>query len=219
MCGRYTVTVAPEELGARFGAEVPPEAGPRYNAAPSQTLPVMLNEDKKVISLLRWGLVPRWSKDPSTGYKMINARSETLTEKPSYREPFKKRRCLVLADSFYEWQKTPSGKVPMRIMLKSGEPFAFAGLWEAWHDPESDAVLRTFTIITCGANDLVKPIHERMPVILPRESEAAWLDNSAGEKVWKELLRPYAAASMQTYAVSSRVNAAGVDDPALIQPA
>jgi putative SOS response-associated peptidase YedK len=124
---------------------------PRYNAAPTQQLPALLNEDARQIQLLRWGLVPHWAKTPSTDYSMINARAETVQQKPTFREALLKRRCLVLADSFYEWQKTASGKTPMRIMLKSGEPFAFAGLWEAWQDRATGEVLRSFTIVTTEA--------------------------------------------------------------------
>ena len=151
------------------------------------------------------------------GNQMINARAETLTEKPTYRRTFEKRRCLVLADSFYEWQKTSSGKVPMRIMLKSGEPFAFAGLWESWKDPEGEW-LKTFTIITGKPNDVVAPIHDRMPMILLPENESVWLDNNAGEEVWKDLLKPYPSELMTAYPVSKRVNTPANDDPGLLQP-
>ncbi|MEP7287002.1 MAG: SOS response-associated peptidase [Chloroflexota bacterium] len=222
MCGRYSITVPTEALIERFEA-VPspqvPRSEPRYNAAPSQNLPVLLNNGTRQIEYLRWGLIPHWSKDTSTAYKMINARAETLTSKPSYREPLRKRRCLVLADGFYEWQKTGKTKTPMRMTLKSGEPFAFAGLWENWHDPESDLVVRTFTIITGKPNEVVAPIHDRMPIILLPKNEKIWLDNDAGEEAWENILQPYPADLMMAYPVSARVNATTNDDPSLIERA
>jgi putative SOS response-associated peptidase YedK len=217
MCGRYTVSADPEQLAERFSAVLPPGLlQPRYNAAPTQQLPVLLNEDERQIQLLRWGLVPHWAKTPSTDYSMINARAETVEQKPTFREALHKRRCLVLADSFYEWQKTATGKIPMRIMLKSGEPFAFAGLWEAWQDRATGEVLRSFTIITTNANELISPIHNRMPVIFLPKDENAWLDNQAAPDAWLGLLHPYAADLMKTYPVSARVNSPANDDPSLV---
>jgi putative SOS response-associated peptidase YedK len=220
MCGRYTVAVPAEQLAQRFDATIPPDVQQRYNAAPSQELPVLLNEiseddAKREIQLLRWGLIPHWAKDATIANKMINARAETLAEKPAYRDALKKHRCLVLADSFYEWQKTESGKVPMRIMMKSGEPFAFAGLWSNWKNPDGEWV-RTFTIITGKPNDVVAPIHNRMPAILRPEDEATWLDNGAGETIWLNMLQPYPSELMMAYPVSSRVNVPANDDPSLI---
>jgi len=222
MCGRYSITVPTNQLAERFDAAPPTEApAPHYNASPTQALPVLLNEGERQIQLLRWGLIPHWSKDMSTAYKMINARSETLDEKPSYRDPFNKRRCLVLADGFYEWQKTGKGKIPMRFTLKSGEPFAFAGLWENWKDPNDPDGnwLRTFTIITGQPNSLVAPVHDRMPMILLPENEKAWLDNEAGPTIWHDILRPYPAELMRAYPVSTRLNVTTNDDPSLIAPA
>jgi putative SOS response-associated peptidase YedK len=220
MCGRYTITVQPELLAERFNAALPPEMSePRYNAAPSQTLPVILNENEQQIQLLRWGLVPHWSQTPDTGYRMINARAETLEEKTTFRESLRRRRCLVLADGFYEWKKTGDGKVPMRITLKSDEPFAFAGLWETWKDRETGELLRTFTIITTTPNDLMVPIHDRMPAILLPEVEKTWLDDSAGPEAWRELLRPYPADLMRAYPVSKLVNSPSNESPALVAPA
>ena len=217
MCGRFSIFADPERLAERFDASLPEEGlRPRYNAAPTQNLPVILNEDERHIQLLRWGLVPFWAEDPAIGSRMINARSETLAEKPSFRTPLKKRRCLVLADGFYEWQKTPDGKVPMRITLKTSEPFAMAGLWETWKEPTGD-LLRTFTIITTSPNDLLEPIHNRMPVILPREHEAIWLDNDADQGIWLDMLRPYPAELMTAYPVSKRVNYVGNDDQEVVQ--
>ncbi|MBX3062581.1 MAG: SOS response-associated peptidase [Anaerolineae bacterium] len=226
MCGRYTVTVDPETLAQRFDATLPPAEelyNPRYNAAPTQHLPVLRTkkDGERRIEMLRWGLIPSWTKTLDNKYSMINARAETLTDKPAYRNALQRRRCLVLADSFYEWQKTDDdGKIPMRIMLESGEPFAFAGLWETWHNPEDENdVIRSFTIITTSANDLVKPIHDRMPVILRPEDESRWLNDESGMDVWTDLLRPYPAGQMKTYPVSRRVNVATTDDADLIRPA
>lgn len=231
MCGRFTIFADPERLAERFHASLPEtDLQPRYNAAPTQFLPVILNEDPLAIELLQWGLVPLWAKDPSIGSRMINARSETLAEKPAFRAAFKKRRCLVLADGFYEWlrstpeaggrsgQKAPGGKQPMRITLASGEPFAFAGLWETWDAPDGSP-MRTFTIITCEPNDLVAPIHNRMPAILLPEHESIWLDNAAEPAIWQDILRPYPADRMTAYPVSRRVNFVGNDDAELVKRA
>jgi putative SOS response-associated peptidase YedK len=222
MCGRYTITADPTQLAERFNAAHPAELiQPRFNVAPTQSLPVLLNEGERQIQLLRWGLIPRWAKEPSNDYSMINARAETLEEKNTYRDAFRKRRCLVLADSFYEWQKTPDvkTKVPMRIMLKSGQPFAFAGLWETWKDHETGELIRSFTIITTTPNDLVEPIHNRMPAILLPELENEWINNDAGPDVWRDLLKPYPADLMTAYPVSKRVNSPANDDPSVLQPA
>lgn len=218
MCGRFTLFADPDRLAERFEASLP-EAGlqPRYNAAPTQHLPVILNEDPSAIQLLQWGLIPFWAKDPAIGSRMINARAETLAEKPSFRTAFKKRRCLVLADGFYEWMKTPDGKQPMRITLASGEPFAMAGLWESWDAPDGSP-LRTFTIVTGQPNTLVAPIHDRMPAILLPEHEAIWLDNAAEPAIWQDILRPYPAERMTAYPVSRRVNFVGNDDAGLVLP-
>ncbi len=218
MCGRFTIFADPDRLAERFEASLP-EAGlqPRYNAAPTQHLPVILNEDPPAIQLLQWGLIPSWAKDPAIGSRMINARAETLAEKPSFRAAFKKRRCLVLADGFYEWMKTPDGKQPMRITLASGEPFAMAGLWESWGAPDGSP-LRTFTIVTGQPNALVAPIHDRMPAILLPEHEAIWLDNAAEPAIWQDILRPYPAERMTATPVSRRVNFVGNDDAGLVLP-
>jgi putative SOS response-associated peptidase YedK len=227
MCGRYTITSNAEQLAARFGAAPADAEGgaamgaalePRFNAAPTQTLPVILNQAPEQIQLLRWGLVPRWAKDASGGAKMINVRAETVEEKPSFRDAVRKRRCLVLADSFYEWQQTPAGKVPMRIMLASGEPFAFAGIWELWRDPQGE-LLRSFAIITTAPNPLVAPIHNRMPAILRPEHERLWLDDNPDATPWREVLGPFPAEAMVAYPVSRLVNSPANDTPAVIAAA
>lgn len=217
MCGRFTIFADPGRLAERFQAALPPDGlSPRYNAAPTQQLPVILNDGPPAIQLLQWGLIPFWAKDPTIGSRMINARAETLVEKPAFRAAFKKRRCLVLADGFYEWQKTPGGKQPMRITLASGEPFAMAGLWETWDAPDGSP-LRTFTIITGEPNELVAPIHNRMPAILLPEHEAIWLDNAAEPAIWLDMLRPHPAERMAACPVSRRVNFVGNDDAGLVE--
>jgi putative SOS response-associated peptidase YedK len=222
MCGRYTITVAPDKLAEHFGASLPQiDLVPRYNVAPTQDLPVLINEGDRAIQMLHWGLIPRWAKEASIGNNLINARAETLQEKPAFRDAFKKRRCLVLADGFYEWKRTDEGKIPMRITLQSGEPFAFAGLWEFWKPadaPKEDPWLRSFTIITTTPNELMETIHNRMPVILSPEAQKLWLDNEAGADDWYSVLRPYDANDMRAYPVSKRVNSPAFDDHSLIEP-
>jgi putative SOS response-associated peptidase YedK len=219
MCGRYTITTPTEQLAERFEAAPPAEApAPRYNAAPTQGLPVLLNKEPGQIQLLRWGLIPFWSKDASIGSRMINVRSETAAEKPSFREALRKRRCLVLADGFYEWQDTPEGKQPFRFILASGEPFAFAGIWENWKDPEGNLV-RTFAILTVDPNALVAPVHNRMPAMLLPEHERLWLDARAEDEPWQQALRPYPSDLMRSYPVSKLVNSPSNDSEALIAQA
>lgn len=217
MCGRYMITTDAEQLALRFGAEAPAAGvAARYNAAPTQKLPVIVNAEPLRIQLNSWGLVPAWARDKTSGTGLINARLETAAERPSFRDAWRQRRCLVLADGFYEWQRTARGKVPMRITLKSNEPFAFAGLWEEWRGANEPA-LRTFTILTTTPNDLMAPIHKRMPVILRPEQEAAWLDTEA-DRDWQRELEPFPADLMAAYPVSSRVNSPRYDDPSLIEP-
>ena len=207
MCGRYTLTVDPAQLMERFDLQTADVAvTPRYNIAPSQSVAVIYDESPNTLSEARWGLIPSWSKDASIGYKMFNARSETLLEKPSFRSLIKKRRCLILADSLYEWRLNEDGtKTPMRIQLKSKEAFAFAGLWDVWKTPEGER-LKTCTIITGEPNELVAPIHNRLAIILPREVEREWIDpnNDVGHVV--SLLKPYPSELMQAYEVSKKVN-------------
>ncbi len=219
MCGRYSVTVNPSQLAEHFDALPPVEPeSPRYNAAPTQNLPTLLNDGDRHIQLLRWGLIPHWAKDAAQGNRMINVRVESLTEKPTFKNTLQKRRCLVLADGFYEWQKNEHGKTPMRFTLKSGEPFAFAGLWELWNNPEGELV-RTFTILTTTPNELVESVHNRMPVILLPENEKTWLSNDAETGDWLKVLNPYPADLMKVYAVSPKINSPSNDDPSVIEPA
>ncbi len=222
MCGRYSLTQGVEVLQLRFAfMEEDFDLKPRYNIAPSQNAPVVMVEDEgRRLRMMRWGLVPSWAKEASIGNKMINARSETLAEKPSFKKSLKQRRCLVLADGFYEWQAPKEGKgrkTPMRILLKSREPFAFAGLWDLWKDPDGDELL-SFTIITTQANDLIKGIHERMPVILAPEEEEIWL-NAGSDQTDRllSLLDPYPAKAMDVYEVSTAVNSPSNDRPECIE--
>src|SRR3989337_1499416 len=181
MCGRMTLTTDKDDIQSRWGFIDPSGVldliKPRFNISPSQNSPtVIVNQDNRELKMMRWGLIPFWAKDISIGYKMINAKAETLSEKPSFRKSFKDKRCLVLADGFYEWKKPDKKtKIPLRFVLKSREPFAFAGLWDQWKNPDGE-ILLSFTIITIYANELMAPIHDRMPVILQEKDESKWLD-------------------------------------------
>jgi putative SOS response-associated peptidase YedK len=222
MCGRFTLTVDPADLKeafewVNFGNA---EFTPRYNIAPTQPLAVIPNTGDNKLDFFTWGLVPFWAKDPSIGNRMINARSETLGEKPSFKNAFKRRRCLILADGFYEWQKIPGEKTkqPMYIQMKDGRPFAFAGLWEDWHSPDGSQILSA-TIITTEPNQLLKPIHNRMPVILPDSAYQQWLQpGEVDVQKLNPLLRPFDADQMQAYPVSRMVNNPKNDSPSNISP-
>lgn len=219
MCGRFTLFLDAETLREEFGlTEVPADFSPRYNIAPSMQLAVVTSAESRKAEWMRWGLVPSWAKDPAIGNKLINARSETLIEKPSFRNAYQRRRCLILADGFYEWKrgegKSPS--IPYYFHLADKKPFAFAGLWEFWRSPEGED-LRSCTIITCAANRLVASVHDRMPVILPAEIADQWLAPSPVEKL-QPLLAPLDPARMRAYPVSRAVNAPGFDNPDLIHP-
>ena len=218
MCGRYTQTASPGELFLRFGFRNRDFfLKPRFNLAPGQQAPVVLFEDGRTLAMMQWGLVPSWAREPSIGYKMINARAETLSEKASFKKLLPTRRCLVLADGFYEWAKLERGKAPMRFRLKGGGPFAFAGLWDRWRKPDG-GVLRTFTIITTRANELMRSVHDRMPVILRRDAEAAWLDPDVqGVVELGEMLTPYSSEEMESYYVSAMVNSPRNDLPQCIE--
>jgi len=206
MCGRYVISVSPGELASHFNAALPEGSEgtvqSRLNAAPSEVLPVLLNEGARQIQLLKWGLIPRWADDAAIGNKLINARAETIDEKPSFKDAFKKRRCLVLADGFYEWKDLGGRKKqPIKFTLASGTPFAFAGLWETWKAPDG-VMQRTFTIITTTPNELVAPVHDRMPVILRPDFEKVWLDNEAAPSDWLSVLVPFPAEAMTSEPVT-----------------
>ncbi len=217
MCGRYDLNTPPIKLKTRFQTDfgrIAQELSPRYNIAPSMPVPVIRIEDgKRWAALMTWGLVPRWTKDVS-GVNLINARGESLAEKPMFRDAYKRRRCLIPADGFYEWKRDAAGKQPWRFTMADKEPFAMAGIWEEWG--KEGGKRQTCAIITIGANELMAPIHDRMPVIISPETYARWLD-PANESVF-ELLVPYPAEEMVAYPVSTRVNTPKNDDPALIEP-
>lgn len=215
MCGRFTQSQSIPWIAQEFGiAEVSCDLGPSYNIAPTQKVAVVVTDGVKKLVSVRWGLVPSWAKDISIGSKMINARAETITEKASYKNAFKKRRCLVVADGFYEWQNVGDSKRPVYIRLKSGKPFGFAGLYEVWKPQEGDAIT-TCTIITTEANELMVPIHARMPVIIPRQHEDLWLNPETEAPGW--LLKPYPAEEMEAYPVSKRVNSPKNNSPLCIE--
>ena len=220
MCGRYSLILTIGELQNRF--EFDGERlgyAPGYNIAPTQNVLTVVGGESRRGGYMRWGLIPLWAKDMSIGSRMINARSETVAEKPSFRNALRRRRCLVLADGFYEWQRVGKSKRPMRIVMRSGEPFAFAGLWETWRDPEG-TVIPSCTIITTTPNDLLRPIHNRMPVILPRDIEDFWLDESVDDPAaLTSVLTPYPDDAMEAYEVSSLVNSVANKGPEVIERA
>jgi putative SOS response-associated peptidase YedK len=224
MCGRYTQMRTWAELLDLYGIaeSLSPSNFPaRYNIAPTQAVPVVRQQQasgERELVTLRWGLVPSWAKDIAIGARMINARAETLADKPSFRAAFKERRCLIVADGFYEWQARPKGpKQPWFITVEDARPFAFAGLWEEWWDAGS-TLIETCTIVTTEANAALRPIHARMPAILPPGRFDAWLDPAAAVADLKALLAPYAGA-MATRPVGRRVNVVGNDDPSCVEPA
>ena len=218
MCGRYSLKADLGELAQRFefdGDWLAFES--KYNVAPTQEVLTVVGGESRRAGYMRWGLIPSWAKDPSIGSRTINARAETVADKPSFRNALR-RRCLVLADGFYEWQKSGSRRRPMRVVMRSGEPFAFAGLWETWRDPEGE-VVPSCTIITTEANDLLRAIHDRMPVILSRDGEDLWLDVAEGDPAaLAHVLKPYPADEMEAYEVSSIVNSYTNDGPEVIEP-
>jgi len=219
MCGRFTLVSPFVAVTERFHAAAPQDFRPRYNIAPGQDVLCVIRDGENRIEHLRWGLIPFWAKDPAIGNRLINVRAETVAEKPSFRSAFAKRRCLVVADGFYEWRPEGKRKVPVYIFLKSKKPFGFAGLYENWKDPGGREI-RTCTIITTEANDLVRPIHDRMPVILPEGVEDRWLDPSEGSRErLQAILTPYPAGEMAAFDVTSIVNSAAHDAPDCITPA
>jgi putative SOS response-associated peptidase YedK len=222
MCGRYTQTRHLEALAKRFRVLLPdaPELDlpPRYNVAPSQAAHVVAApEGRPRLELMRWGLIPGWAKDASIAFKTINARAETLSEKPAFRDAFARRRCLVAADGFYEWKKEGKAKRPMRIALREDGLFAMAGLWDSWID-QAGKELRSFTIVTVPANAALEGLHDRMPAILRPEDEAAWLEPHASPEALARALRPLEADRLVLAPVSSRVNAAANEGPELLRP-
>ncbi|MBB6645437.1 SOS response-associated peptidase [Halobellus ruber] len=232
MCGRYTLMTPAAELEARFDAtfEDPPE--PRYNCAPGQSLPVVADDEPDRFRTFKWGLIPSWADDAAVGNDLINARAETVEEKPSFAESFERRRCLVPADGFYEWVREGAAKQPYRVAFDDDRPFAMAGLWDRWEPThtqtglgdfgggggasEADAV-ESFTVITTEPNDVVADLHHRMAVVLDPDEESTWLHGSTEEAA--ELLDPHPSEGWQAYPVSTRVNSPANDGPDLVEPA
>ncbi len=222
MCGRFARRSTQEVLADWFGVELEdiPGFGPSYNIAPQSIQPVVrVNADtgKREFVPMRWGLVPYWAKDAKIGYSTINARAEEVASKPLFREALKKRRCLIPADAFYEWQKrSAKAKQAFAFGMQSGEPYAFAGLWERWK-PKDGEPLETFTILTTDPNELTEPVHDRMPVILERRDYSRWMEPGEPERPPVDLLRPYPAEKMRSWPVSERVGNVRNDDPELLK--
>jgi putative SOS response-associated peptidase YedK len=222
MCGRFTLTVDPAEFQDKFGSfTFPKKFAPRFNIAPTQPVLAVPNNDKFKADFFVWGLIPMWAKDPSIGNRLINARGETVAEKPSFRGSLKYKRCLIFADGFYEWKAQPGRKTktPFYIHMKDRKPFAFAGLWDTWNS-SNGSLIRSCTLITTEPNELMAMIHDRMPAILHPRDYAKWLEPSAQtpEQVLP-LIKPFPADAMDAYPVSTLVNKASNDVPALVVPA
>lgn len=219
MCGRFTLTTTADIVADVFGAAAPADFAPRYNIAPSQSVLVVrvaASDGGRRLDQVRWGLIPFWAKDPAIGNRMINARAETVAEKPAYRAAFRHRRCLVAADGFYEWQKTPDGKRPHWIHRSDGAPFALAGLWESWQS--GDEAIESCTIITTTPNALMEPIHDRMPVILDAGEYARWLGPCEGDTAaLVDLLEPCPDGLLRADVVGTYVNNPRHDDPRCIE--
>ncbi|MCB1219888.1 MAG: SOS response-associated peptidase [Planctomycetales bacterium] len=223
MCGRFTMTRSLEDLMLRFDLEDASGVSlrPNYNTAPGQQIAVVhVEPGGRVLSMMRWGLIPSWAKDPAVGFRMINARSETAAEKPSFRSAFRRRRCIIPADGFYEWHKTTSGaKQPYLIGSQDQPLMALAGLWETWEDPESGDDVDSATILTTAANEFMSRIHDRMPVILPdAASEQRWLDPDSDPRALGDLLAQYPGSRLRMHAVSTDVNSTRNNRAELVEP-
>lgn len=221
MCGRYTLTAPGDAIVEAFELDSVPEVSPRYNIAPTQEVAILRKDrasGRRQLEKVRWGLVPSWAQDPTIGNRMINARSETAAEKPAFRSAFKRQRCLVVADGFYEWRKNPDGsKQPFFIHLRDGRPFGIAGLWEHWE--KGAEPFDSCALLTTGPNELMATIHDRMPVILPPEKYDAWLDSGTSDRAELEsMLTPFDAARMEAYPVSRYVNSPANDSPRCLEP-
>jgi len=214
MCGRFVRKCSLDEIKDEFEVfEIQWAWEPSYNIAPGQNIAGIINDGKNILTTFRWGLIPWWAKEESIGYKMINARAETLAEKRSFSKAFKTQRCLIVADGFYEWRKVSNKKFPMYIHLRSGQPFGFGGLYDTWKAPDGRTIT-SCTIITTEPNDVVQPLHNRMPVIISREARSLWLDRAVQEPAeLMPLLQPYDSAAMEAYDVSIQVNSPKVNRP------
>jgi putative SOS response-associated peptidase YedK len=221
MCGRFTQERPASELAEIFGAEpLSDDPGQRFNVAPTDdALVVVQRADRRAVTAYRWGLIPHWATDAKSGSRMINARAETLTASPAFRDAFRRKRCLVPVDSFYEWKRDGTVRQPYRIVRRDGRPLVLAGLWAGWRDPATDAVRRTFTIVTTTPNDAIAGLHDRMPVIVPDDAWDRWLDpRPADPGELLGLLVPSDAIDLDIYAVSQAVNDVRRDGPELILP-
>ncbi len=216
MCGRYYFFTPADIVSERFRVARSPLLTPRYNIAPQQEAPVIVADGERRLAMMTWGLVPSWSKESAGGARMINARAETAPDKPSFRGPFRRQRALVPADGFYEWKREGTRRRPFAIRLASRLPFAMAGLWDRWKSPEGRELL-SFTILTTSASGLVSAVHDRMPVILPREAEEAWLDPKSVPEALKALLVPY-EGEMEALPISAAVGSPRNDGPELLSP-
>ncbi|MED3789129.1 SOS response-associated peptidase [Peribacillus frigoritolerans] len=220
MCGRFTLFTDIEEIKERFDIQgsFDEEYQFSYNIAPSQFVLSVINDGvRNRLGYLRWGLIPFWAKDEKAGYKMINARAETIAEKASFRNAYRKKRCMIIADSFYEWKKTPERKIPMRIKLKNHAPFGMAGLWESWKSPEGISIY-SCSVITTVPNELMTSIHDRMPVILKPEDEKDWLNPSINDPAYlQQYLKSFDSEQMEAFEVSTDVNSTKNNSPNLIQ--
>ncbi len=220
MCGRYTL-ITNTNFYKRFSILVEDSSidiTSNYNVSPGRIMPVIISNSPNRVVMMKWGLIPYWAKDPKVGYKMINARADSVSSKPSFKTSFKSRRCLVPASGFYEWQKNGNKKTPYYFKAKDEELIAFAGLYDIWKDAQGKEIL-TYTIITTNANEYVKNIHDRMPVILSRNEEKTWLDTNINENILLKLLDPYPVNSIEAFVVSSDVNSPANNTPTLVKPA
>ncbi len=222
MCGRFALTTNAAELARLFGATRVAEAAPRYNIPPAQ--PVLAvrqpagGQGRELVTL-RWGLIPAWATDPAVGNRLANARAESAADKPSFRDAFRRRRCLVPADGFFEWRRRGGSREPFFVRRRDGRPLAMAGLWECWHAPDG-APVETCTVLTTDANEVVRPLHDRMPALLAPGDVAAWLDPALQDPATvHRLLRPYPAGELVAVPVSRRVNDPRHDDPQVLEPA
>lgn len=222
MCGRFTQSHNAEAIAQAFNLKEVPELNPRYNVAPTQMVGTVLkpeNTDERQFKMLYWGLIPSWAKDKKMGSNLINARAETVAEKPAFRSAFKRRRCLVVADGFYEWKQVGGKKQPFYIHLPDKQPFGLAGLWEHWEEAEGE-IIESCTIITTAANELMQPIHERMPVIINPQDYDLWLDREVQKpELLQPLLKAYPSDRLTAYPVRTLVNKATQDSPELIEKA
>jgi len=220
MCGRFTFTLVEAEAKKRFKIQtILADHQPRYNIAPTQNIPVVVSDQdgNRVLEEMRWGLIPFWAKDAKIGNRMINARSETVAEKRSFKRLLTGRRCLVPADGFYEWKKEGKNKIPLRVTLKDNQAFAFAGLWDSWKNPQGQTV-NSCTILTCQPNSFIKKIHHRMPVILSTKAEKLWLDSSVIDQAkLTKVLVPCPANDLKAYSVSTLVNSPRYDGPECVK--